>query len=137
MEFEVPVVKMLACLNIIRIFLYSFCGCSMLCEKRLPTFPHSVFCRAGILQESLWNMLNFSFVWVLSNVVVVIICWHERLRYVLHGTNTFSFSSICLTCSIFLLCLIVFVPVICPNNVFLWKDDRCCFEYISEHIIDI
>ena len=60
-------------------------------------------------------MLNFSFVWVLSNVVVAIICWHERHCDVLHEMN-FLLVAFCLT-----LYLIVFLPMICFKDVFLQK----------------
>ena len=65
-------------------------------------------------------MLNFSFVWVLSNVVVAIICWHERHCDVLHGMH-FLLVAFCLTFSSFWLCLIVFLPMICFKDVFLQK----------------
>ena len=65
-------------------------------------------------------MLHFSFVWVLANVVVAIICWHKRYRHVLHGIHS-PLVAFCLAFRSFWLSLIVFVPLICLNDVFLRK----------------
>ena len=65
-------------------------------------------------------MLNISFIWVLSNVVVVIICWHEKYRDILHGMHS-PLVAFCFAFSSFWLCLIVFVPMIYFNDVFLRK----------------
>ena len=70
--------------------------------------------------KKLCDILNFFFVCVLSNTVVAIICWHERHRDVLHGMHS-PLVTFCLTFSSFWLCLIVFVPMICLNDVFLRK----------------
>ena len=40
-----------------------------------------------LLQETLWYILNFSFLWLLPNVVVAIICWHKRY-HVLHEISS-------------------------------------------------
>ena len=65
-------------------------------------------------------MLNFPFVWVLSNVVVAIIFWHESHRDVLHDLHS-SLDIFCLTFRSFQLWLIVFVPMMCLNDAFLWN----------------
>ena len=52
---------------------------------------------------------------MLSNTVVAIICWHERHRHLLHGMH-FPLVTFCL-----LFRSTVFVPVVCLNDVFLWK----------------
>ena len=70
--------------------------------------------------ETLWYILNFSFVWVHENVVVATICWHERHRDVLHWMHSPSVA-FSLTFRSFSLSLIVFVPMICFNDVFLRK----------------
>ena len=51
---------------------------------------------------------------------IAIICWHERHRDVLHGMPSPLFA-FCLIFRSFWLCLIVFVPMICLNDVFLRK----------------
>ena len=63
--------------------------------------------------------IGFSFVWVLSNVVVAIICWDERHRDVLHGMHFSSFSHILFDLQKFLVgseCMVLF------KDVFLRKD---------------
>ena len=65
-------------------------------------------------------MLNFPFVCVLSNVVVAINFWHESHRDVLHDLHSFL-ATFCLTFRSFRLWLIVFVPMMCLKDVFLWK----------------
>ena len=65
-------------------------------------------------------ILIFSFVWVLANVMVAIICWNERHRYVLHRMHS-PLVAFCLTVRCFWCSLIVFVPMIFLNNVFLQK----------------
>ena len=72
------------------------------------------------MQETLWYIVNFSFVWVLANIVVVTICWHERHRDVLRGMHS-PLVTFCFTFRTFWLSLIVFVPMICLNDVFLQK----------------
>ena len=57
---------------------------------------------------------------MLENVVVEIICWHEKHRNVLHGMRS-RLVTFCLAFKSFWLPLIVFVPVICLNDVFLRK----------------
>ena len=57
---------------------------------------------------------------MLSNIVFAIICWHERHRYLLHWMHS-SLITFWLTFGSFWLWLIVFVPVICLNHVFLHK----------------
>ena len=52
--------------------------------------------------------------------MVAIICWHEGHRDVLHGMH-FSLVAFWLAFRSFWLCLIVFVRMICLNDVFLWK----------------
>ena len=82
-------------------------------------------------------MLNFSFVWALANIVVATICWLERHRDVLHGMHS-PLVAFCLTFRSFWLSLIVFLSMICLNDVFFVEGyDWCCFEYISECILDI
>ena len=65
-----------------------------------------------------------SFVWVLSNVAVAIICWHEGERGVLHEIHS-PLVAFSLTLKSFWLCLIVFVPMICLDNVFSLKVMTC------------
>ena len=65
-------------------------------------------------------MLNFSFVWMLSNIVAAIICWYEGHRDVLHGMHS-PLVTFCLTFRGSWLWLIMFVPMISLNDVFLWK----------------
>ena len=96
-------------------------------EKGFPTLPHIVFCRLGILikkHHSYFNKklcnINFFVVWVLSNIAVAIIYWHERHRDVLQGMHS-PLVAFCLRFRSFWLCLIVFVPMICLNDVFLRK----------------
>ena len=57
---------------------------------------------------------------MLENVAVEIICWHEKHIDVLHGMH-FRSVAFCLTFRSFWLSLIVFVPMIYLNDVFLWK----------------
>ena len=57
---------------------------------------------------------------VLSNVVIALICWHDRHRDVLHGMHS-PLVTFSLTFESVWLCLIVFVPMICLNDVFLRK----------------
>ena len=64
--------------------------------------------------------LNFSFVWMLSNVVVAIICWYERHGDILHGMHS-PLVTLFLTFRGSWLCLIMFVPMISLNDVFLRK----------------
>ena len=64
--------------------------------------------------------VNFSFVWILWNVAVAIICWHERHRDILHGVR-FLLVTFCLNFRSFWLWLIVLVPTISLNNVFMRK----------------
>ena len=52
--------------------------------------------------------------------VVAIICWNEKHRDVLHGIN-FPLFTFCLTFRSFWLWVIVFVPMICLNHLFLQK----------------
>ena len=91
-----------------------------------PTFWNALFCRVDTLtskwQSYFYKKLcdmyqKFSFVWVLSNVVVVIICWHER-----HCDlwSAFSFSCILLNFRNSWLCLIIFLYIICLNELF-WR----------------
>ena len=63
--------------------------------------------------------ISFSFVWVLSNVVVAIICWDERHRDVLHGTHFPSFSHILFVLQKF---LVGSEWIILFKDVFLQKD---------------
>ena len=57
---------------------------------------------------------------MLSNVVVALICWHERRGDVLYGMHS-PVVAFCLTFRILLLCLIVYVPISCLNNEVLLK----------------
>ena len=57
---------------------------------------------------------------MLSNVLVVISCWHERHRDVLHGMHS-PLATFCLTFKYFWLWLMVIVPIICLKDVFLRK----------------
>ena len=57
---------------------------------------------------------------MLENVVVEIICWHEKHRNVLHEMRS-SLVTFCLVFRRFCLPPIVFVPMICLNDVFLRK----------------
>ena len=52
--------------------------------------------------------------------MVAVICWQEGFRDVLYGIRS-PLVSICLTFRSFWLCLIVFVTMICVNDVLLWK----------------
>ena len=72
------------------------------------------------MQEILLYMLNFSFVWMLSNVVVAIICWHERHPDVLHGMHS-PLVTFCFTFRSFWLWMILLVPMISLKDVFLQK----------------
>ena len=73
-----------------------------------------------LLQEHLWYILNFSFVWVLSNAFNCnyLLAWKTLWCIT---WNAFSFIRLCLIFRSFWLCLIVFVPMICLNDVFLRK----------------
>ena len=87
----------------------------MSCEKGFPT--------CCVLQRGHSNKqitVNFSFVMVLSNVVIALICWHDRHRDVLHGMHS-PLVTFSLTFRSVWLCLIVFVPMIFLNDVFLRK----------------
>ena len=55
---------------------------------------------------------------VLSNVVIALICWHDRHRDVSHGVHS-PLVAFSLTFRSVWLGLIVFVPMICVNDVFL------------------
>ena len=63
-------------------------------------------------------MLNFYFLWVLSNVAVGIICWNERDGDVLHRMHSFLITFF-LTFRNFCLCVIIFVPTIFVNDMLL------------------
>ena len=124
MEGVVPFVEMLACFDSVRVL----CILSVVVIQSfvIRDFRLLISC---ILQSrhsnSKWQSYFykkvcdihqfFSFVCVLSNVVVDIICWHERHCDVLHGMHSplviFSLIS----------CLIVFLPIVCLNDVFLRK----------------
>ena len=87
----------------------------MSCEKGFPT--------CCVLQRRHSNKqitVNFSFVMVLSNVAIALICWHDRHRDVLHGMHS-PLVTFSLTFRSVWLCLIVFVPMIFLNDVFLRK----------------
>ena len=65
-------------------------------------------------------MSKIYFVWVLPNVVVAVTCWHKRHRDLLQGIHP-PLVAFCLTFRSSSLCLIVFIPTICLNGVFLRK----------------
>ena len=65
------------------------------------------------------------FVWVFANVVIAIICWQERHRDGMHSALVAFF----LTFRSFWLSLIIFVPFICLNDVFLRKTMTGDFWY--------
>ena len=85
----IPIDKMFACFDSVRFFI-SYLGMVNLMRNEVFDFPwYTVFCREDILLGKTSFMLitrtrnfivytNFSFVWVLSNVVVEITRWHER-----------------------------------------------------------
>ena len=132
MEGVVPVVEMLACFDSVRVL----CILSVVVVQsfvifgfRLLTYcilqsRHSNSKRQSYFYKKLCDIHQFfSFVCVLSNVVVDIICRHERHCDVLHGTHS------PLVIFFLISCLIVFLPIICL--------DWCCFEHISECIVHI
>ena len=65
-------------------------------------------------------ILIFYFFWALANVVVAVICWHERHCDVLHGIHS-PLIAFCFTWRSFWLSLIVFVPISYLSKVFLRK----------------
>ena len=65
-------------------------------------------------------MLNVSFVWVLENAIIAIICWYGRHHDALHGTNS-PLVAIFLNFRSFWLSLIVFVSMICLSDAFFKK----------------
>lgn len=76
-----------------------------------------------LLEETLWYISKISkiyFVSVLPNVVVAVTCWHKRHRDLLQGIHS-PLVAFYLTFRSSSLCLIVFLPTICLNGVFLRK----------------
>lgn len=76
-----------------------------------------------LLEETLWYISKISkiyFVSVLPNVVVAVTCWHKRHRDLLQGMHS-PLVAFYLTFRSSSLCLIVFLPTICLNGVFLRK----------------
>ena len=128
MDNVIPVIKVFTCFDSVRIF-YILSVVVHFYVKGVSDFPtyYTLQNRHSnqsitylILQEILWHMLNFSFVWILSNVVTAIICWYDRYRDVLHGIHS-PLVTFCLTFRSFCLWLIVFAPMICLDDVFLRK----------------
>ena len=68
----------------------------------------------------MWYILNFSFIWLLSNVAFAIIPGHERHRDVLYIMHS-PLVAFYLTFRSFWLWLIVFIAMICLNDVCLRK----------------
>ena len=97
-------------------FFISFLWLVSLMWKGVSNF--STYC--VFQSRHLWYILNFYFVWVLANVVVAIICRHEKHRDVLHWVY-FRLVAFYLTFRSFWSSLIVFLPIICLNDVFLRK----------------